>query len=115
MRSTLTAQGVRVKTATEDMLGDPVGALVGLVGFRRSPKPYSGAVPETEFMLLNNVTGQRLTDVLAAMREADCSVPCKAQVTQHNRLWPFATLITEVSREHEAMMAGASDEEAMDR
>ena len=60
-------------------------------------------LPESEFMLLHNVAGQRLTDLLAAMREADCSVGCKAQVTQSNRLWPFATLVAEVSREHAAM------------
>ena len=103
VRSVLTQQGIRVKTVTPDMLGDPVGAIAGLVGFKHSSKPFEGAVPEVEFMLLNGVTGQRLNDLLAAMRQADASVGCKAQVTQHNRLWPFATLVTEVSREHAAM------------
>ena len=99
-RSVLASQGIRAKTVTADMLGDPVGAIVGLVGFRHLAKPYEGEVPEVEFMLLHNVSGQRLNDLLAAMREADCSVGCKAQVTQANRLWPFATLVAEVSREH---------------
>ena len=103
VRAALAAHGIRVKTVTDDMLGEPVGAIAGLPGFRRSSKPYAGAAPETEFMLLHNVAGQKLNDLLATMREADCSVGCKAQVTQHNRLWPFATLVTEVSREHEAM------------
>lgn len=103
VRAMLAACGIRVKTVTTDMLGDPVGAIVGLVGFRHSSKPYEGEEPEAEFMLLHNVTGQKLNDLLASMREADCSVGCKAQVTQHNRLWPFAMLVAEVSREHEAM------------
>ena len=103
VRTVLAARGIRVKTVTEDMLGDPVGAIVGLTGFRHFSKPYTGEAPEAEFMLLHNVTGQRLNDLLAAMREADCSVGCKAQVTQANRLWPFATLVSEVSREHAAM------------
>ncbi len=94
-----------MKTVTPDMLGNSVGAIAGLPGFKLSSKPFSGGIPEVEFMLLNNVAGQRLTDLLAAMREADCSVGCKAQVTQANRLWPFATLIAEVSREHAAMSA----------
>ena len=108
VRSVLAACGIRAKTVTAAMLGDPVGAIVGLVGFRHSSKPFIGDVPEGEFMLLHNVTGQRLNDLLAAMREADCSVGCKAQVTQHNRLWPFATLVTEVSREHQAMSGEGS-------
>ena len=109
VRAVLAARGIRVKTVTADMLGDPVGAIVGLVGFRRSSKPFAGDVPETEFMLLHNVTGQKLTDLLAAMRQADCSIGCKAQVTQANRLWPFGTLVTEVSREHAAMSSGPAN------
>ena len=103
VRAVLGSHGIRVKTVTADMLGDPVGAIVGLTGFRHLAKPYEDDPPEAEFMLLNNVTGQRLNDLLAAMREADCSVGCKAQVTQANRLRPFATLVAEVSREHAAM------------
>ena len=103
VRAVIVARGIRVKTVTGDMLGDAVGAIAGLVGFRRSSKPYEGEAPETEFMLLHNVTGQKLDELLAAMREAGVSVGCKAQVTQHNRLWPFATLVREVTREHERM------------
>ena len=103
VRAVLAEQQIRVKTVTADMLGDPVGAIAGLTGFRHSTKPFTGAVPEVEFMLLSGITGERLNELLAAMREADCSIGCKAQVTQHNRLWPFATLVSEVAREHEAM------------
>ena len=103
VRAVLAAQGIRAKTVAPEMLGDPVGAIVGLTGFRHLSKPFEGDVPQVEFMLLHNVKGERLNDLLAAMREADAVVGCKAQVTQHNRLWPFATLVTEVAREHEAM------------
>ena len=103
VRSVLAAQGIRTKTVTQEMLGDAVGAIVGLPGFKHSSKPFVGEVPDVEFLLLNGVTGERLNTLLASLREADASVGCKAQVTQHNRLWPFATLVKEVSREHEAM------------
>ena len=103
VRGVLAAQGIRIKTVTADMLGDPGGAIVGLAGFRHLSKPFDGEIPEVEFMLLHNVTGERLNVLLAAMREADAVVGCKAQVTQHNRLWPFATLVANVSREHEMM------------
>ena len=108
VRSVLTARGIRVKTVTAEMLGDPVGAIVGLTGFRHLSKPFEGEVHDVEFMLLYNVKGERLNELLLAMREADASVGCKAQVTQHNRMWPFATLVHEVSREHAAMTSQTS-------
>ena len=104
VRTVLSAQGVRVRTISVEQLGDPVGAIVGMAGFHHSGKPFVGDAPDCEFMLLHNVSSGKLNELLAAMREADCSVGCKAQVTQHNRLWPIATLIAEVAREH-ALMA----------
>ena len=103
VRGVLAQCGIRAKTVTPDMLSDPVGAIAGLAGFRHLKKPFEGEPPQVEFMLLHGVKGKGLDELLAAMREADASVGCKAQVTQHNRLWPFATLVNEVAREHEAM------------
>ena len=109
VRAVLAAQGIRAKTVRDEMLGDPVGAIAGLPGFKHSSKPFAGEVPDVEFLLLHNVAGERLNVLLASLREADASVGCKAQVTQYNRLWPFATLVKEVSREHQAMTAAAAD------
>lgn len=103
VRGVLAAQGIRVRTVTAEQLGNPVGAIMGLKGFRASALPFAGEAPTCEFMLLDNVPSAKLNALLAAMREAGCSVGCKAQVTQHNRLWPFATLVENVAREHEAM------------
>jgi len=108
VRAVLQEQGIRVRTVAPERLGDPVGAIAGLKGFHPLRTPYAGEVSESEFMLLANVTGAQLDVLLAAMREAECSVPCKAQVTQHNRVWPFATLVREVSREHAVMEAANS-------
>lgn len=103
VRAVLQGQGIRVKTVSADQLGNPVGAIAGLAGFHAGHAPFSGEVPESEFMLLCNVSNALMNQLLAAMREANCSVGCKAQVTQSNRLWPFATLVREVSREHALM------------
>ena len=103
VRAVLAAQGIRMRTVTAQELGSPVGAVMGLPGFRKTTLPFAGEAPTCEFMLLDGLSSARLNELLAAMREADCSVGCKAQVTAHNRLWPFATLVENVSREHEAM------------
>ena len=107
VRSVLDAQGVRVRTVSADELGNPVGAIMGLPGFKKTTLPYEGVAPTCEFMLIDNISSAQLSTLLAAMRDADASVGCKAQVTQHNRLWPFATLVENVSREHEAMQQAA--------
>lgn len=112
VRAVLAAQGIRTKTVTADLLGDPVGAIAGLTGFRHLSKPFEGEAPQVEFMLLHNVKGERLNQLLSAMRESDASVGCKAQVTQHNRMWPFATLVREVSREHQAMTSSPVTQDA---
>ena len=105
VRAVLAQRGIRVKTVSVERLGDSVGAVAGLPGFKPTSRPFEGEGPACEFMLLNNVSSSKLNELLASMREADCSVGCKAQVTQHNRLWPFATLVREVAREHELMTA----------
>ena len=110
VRAVLADQAIRVRTIAIEQLGNPVGAVVGLPGFKMSAKPFAGEVPASEFMLLHNVSSNRMNTLLAAMRDANCSVGCKAQVTQHNRLWPFATLVENVSREHEAMQQAAFSE-----
>ena len=110
VRAVLAEQGIGVRTVTADQLGSPVGAIMGLPGFRTSTLPFTGEVPTCEFMLLDNVPSSALNALLAAMRDADCSVGCKAQVTVHNRLWPFATLVENVAREHEAMQQATPTE-----
>ena len=105
VRAVLAGQGIRAKTVAESQLGSPVGAIAGLRGFKLSAQPYDGDVPEGEFMLLVGLSSERTGRLLSAMREADASVGCKAQLTEHNRLWPFAVLVQEVSREHALMSA----------
>lgn len=114
VRAVLKDQGIQVRTVAPERLGDPVGAIVGLRGFHPLRTPYAGAVPEAEFMLLANVPNAKLDALLAALREADCSVACKAQLTQHNRVWPFEMLVREVSREHE-LIAQAQEKEQQEQ
>ena len=70
VRAVLAEQGFRVRTATAENLNDPVGSLVHMTGIKPSAKPFDGNVPDCEFMLLHNVTSNKLNDLLAAMREA---------------------------------------------
>ncbi len=103
VRAVMDKLGVAVRTITPANLGDPVGSVAGMVGLHPARTPYEGPAFEEEFMLVCNCSSAQLDDMLAAMREANASVACKAQVTPYNRLWPLRKLMEEVAREHAAL------------
>lgn len=108
VRAALEGMGVPVRTIHPDRLGDAVGAFANMPGFRRGAKPFDGQAPDFEFMLVCGLSSAQLNSVLAALREADAQIGCKAMVTQHNRMWPLATLMAEIAREHDAIAAAAT-------
>ncbi|MGN1360861.1 MAG: DUF3783 domain-containing protein [Eggerthellaceae bacterium] len=97
--------GIPVRTIVPERLGDPVGAVAGLIGFRPAFKPYDGPVPEEEFMLLCNLTGPVMDQLLLGMRDAQVSVGCKAALTKFNKKWPVIDLVNEVAQEHQNLQA----------
>jgi hypothetical protein len=54
-------------------------------------------------MLVCGIDTDALNELLQQMRAAKAQVKYKATITMYNKLWPVATLINEVSREHNAM------------
>ena len=107
VRDAVASLGIRVRTITTAHLNDSVGSIAGMVGMRPSPKPYDGDAPDDEFMLVCNLSSKQLDQMLAALRQADANVALKAQVTQHNRLWPLRVLMAEIAKEHAAMTGQA--------
>lgn len=106
LRGVLREMGVRVRVVKPEQLGDAAGAVAGLVGFRPSPMPYVGPVPECEFVLLAGFDGLAVSEFIARCREADCVVGPKALLTPANKTWPLARLIEAVCAEHVAMTSG---------
>ena len=100
LRAVLDAQGIAARDIRPEQLGDPVGAVARLVGFRPSLAPYVGEVPECEFMLLCDVGNKQMDKLLAAMREADCIVDRKCVLTKYNKTWPLIDLVKQVDVEH---------------
>lgn len=98
---------IRVRTIAPERLGDSVGSIAGMVGMRPSLKPFDGAAPNDEFILVCNLSPTQLSEMLAALREANASVAHKAQITAHNRLWPMHVLMAEIAKEHAAMTGSA--------
>ncbi len=107
IRAVLRDVGVVARTLAPERLGDPAGACAGLVGFRPSPVPWAGEVPDCEFVLLCNLTNAQVNDFLAKSREGGCVVGAKALLTKQNKAWPMARLIAAVAAEHAQMTRGA--------
>lgn len=95
--------GVPVRSVAPERLGDPVGALAGMIGFMPSMRPYEGKIPEVEFMLFCGMPMTIVEQALNAMEISQVSVDCKAMLTTNNKKWPFGLVIEEVAREHEQM------------
>ena len=114
VRAIMRDLGIRVRTIEPKHLGNPVGAVAGMPGMRPSRSPYTAAAPHDEFMLVCPMPNALLSEMLAAMREANVSIAHKAQVTVHNRLWPIHVLMAEIAKEHAAMVQSVREREPND-
>ena len=94
--------GVITRVATPQRLNDPAGAFARHPGFRPSPLPYSGPVPECEFLLLCGLSSEQLDAFLSRSREEGCTVAAKAVLNKSNRSWPLIRVIRAVSAESRA-------------
>lgn len=101
LRAVLAEQKIFTLTVREEQAGETVGRLVATNAAASAPTLEDA--PKEAFMLLCSLGDKQLDRLLAAMRRAGVFVPYKAVLTEHNRDWTFAALITEVVREHEAM------------
>ena len=61
------------------------------------------------FPVFCGLSGPELDGLLAAIRAAGVQIPLKAVVTAHNRAWPFARLMEELTEEHAAIRAAQED------
>ena len=104
LRAVLAEQKLLTLSVRAEQTGEKVAKLVSANAALSGTQPPEQA-PEAEFMLLCSLGDRQLDRLLAAMRRAGVSVPYKAVLTEHNKNWIFADLVTEVAREHEALRA----------
>ena len=104
LRTVLAEQKLLTLSIRAEQTGETVARLVSANAAVSGTQPPE-QTPESEFMLLCGLGDRQLDRLLAAMRRAGVSVPYKAVLTEHNKNWTFADLVTEVAREHEAMRA----------
>lgn len=98
--------GMKYKKAGSDTAGETVGFIAGFGGFVSNNTHK--AVPG-ECVIFAALSSKRLDALLKSMRERQLDIPLKAVVTAHNQSKTLEWLITELSREHEAMKRSAQN------
>lgn len=99
------ALGIAVRIVPKDCWRQKIGFLLHIKGFL--PSLAAGAEPLSlprEVMLLHNIKGERLDEVLRAFRDKEIGgLRYKALVTPTNRQWSLGALGAEMAREYEMM------------
>lgn len=106
-KSVFARMGVRIKTITPDLLGEPLGFLAGLAGFAPGGQPPQAPAPPDPVLVLCNFAGHRLDALLQGLRKA--GVPrtvYKAVLTPSNAAWTLSALAEELAEERAALEGG---------
>ena len=104
LSAVLKALSIEEYSVSPDELGQKVGYLAGFPGFSETEEhpaaPSCGGV-----LCMCGMSSARMDELLKALRTNGVSVPIKAMATAMNQSWSFAELVTELIKEHEAILA----------
>ena len=95
---------IRAVVLKDEDAAQKVGFLLGMKGFRPVEDTGEGFQFPQEVMVLHNIQGKRLDEVLDAMKEAGLpKIQYKAVVTPFNVLWTLGRLCETMRKEHGAV------------
>lgn len=105
--------GISTRALPEDAWHEKVGYLLGMKGFRTSKRDEEeNFVFPHEVMILQNIRGKRLDEVLARLKACGVEhIPYKSVVTPFNTLWTLRRLCETMQKEH-AYMAEQEEKKA---
>lgn len=109
-RAALRKLNIECRALPEESWREKVGFLLGMGGFLPAPSTQEGedfCFPD-EVMVLGQMKGKRLDQVLAALKAAGVSpIRYKAVATPYNLHWTLRRLCETMKKEHEYMTKGA--------
>lgn len=104
LKGVLIRMGVRIRNVTQEETGQTIGFLAGMPGFGGIQQPEASPVIGEEMLVMRNFTGQRIDELLAALRRAGVpKIGCKAVITETNSGWSFFRLYEELKMEQKAL------------
>ena len=96
---------IRANVLKDEDYSQKIGFLLGMKGFSVAQKRDEAFSFPEEVMILHNIQGKRLDEVLHAMKEAGIpNIRYKAVVTPFNILWTLQRLCETMQREHAAVL-----------
>lgn len=103
IKKAINSLGIAVEhVARRDYL-KPVGTLAGEKLFLTIEKEYDGPELDDIMMVMAGLSGERLDQVLKALRESGAgNIAYKAVLTQTNQFWTSLMLYEELKKEHVA-------------
>lgn len=106
VRRVLNKLHIKIRVLPEDAYAQKIGFLLGMKGFLpMQTRDESFSFPH-EVMVLQNIRGKRLDEVLGKMKEEGIPhIKFKAVVTPFNTLWTLQRLCETMQKEHAASMA----------
>ena len=100
-KAVLKAIRIRVTVLKDEDSAEKVGFLLGIKGFQPAKEKGEAFTFPGEVMILHNIQGKRLDEVLRSMKEAGLPrIHYKAVVTPFNILWPLRKLCETMQKEH---------------
>ncbi len=92
---------IRATVLKDEDSAEKVGFLLGIKGFQPAKEKGEAFTFPGEVMILHNIQGKRLDEVLRSMKEAGLPrIHYKAVVTPFNILWPLRKLCETMQKEH---------------
>lgn len=100
-KAVLKSLHIRVTVLKDEDCAEKVGFLLGIKGFQPAKEKGEAFAFPGEVMILHNIQGKRLDEVLRSMKEAGLPrIHYKAVVTPFNILWPLRKLCETMQKEH---------------
>ena len=91
-------------TVADHELGQDVGYLAGFQGFQEKQASAVTSPASHGVLCMCGMSSQRMDQLIKAMKEHQINIPIKATVTAVNQKWSFGELVSELNREHEAIV-----------
>ena len=103
---------IRVTVLKDEDSAEKVGFLLGMKGFQPAKEKDGAFAFSGEVMILHNIQGKRLDEVLRFMKESGLPrIHYKAVVTPFNILWPLRRLCETMQKEHAEIAVKKAEEE----
>ena len=104
VRQAIGALRIHAVDLRPDQLSQTVGHCAGLHGFGSNDRPLPAEPVDEEALIMSGLSDEKINRLLGLLRKSGAApVGLMAVVTEHNRSWPLARLITELQRERRVM------------